>query len=135
MAFKILSVSPLGGSPLFLNMVGSVLLIVAAETSTAMRRALVSDWGVVLGRLSFPLYLVHLPLLCSIGAGVFLVALPSFGMDMAKIAASAVTIAAAFLFAYPLSVVNEWWIRRLNIVVTNLIAKERRQLAVPSSQS
>jgi peptidoglycan/LPS O-acetylase OafA/YrhL len=133
-AFKILSASPLGGSALFLNMVGSVLLIVAAETSTSMRRALASNWGVVLGRLSFPLYLVHVPVLCSLGCGVFLAVLPGSGMDAAKVIAGGVTIVAAFLFAFPLSVVNEWWIRRLNIVVSNLMRKDR-ELAVPSPHS
>jgi peptidoglycan/LPS O-acetylase OafA/YrhL len=65
-----------------------------------------------LGHLSFPLYLVHIPILCSLGCRIFLWA--PFGKDYARmdaiIATAAMSFFAAWLLAYP----NDAWLSFLN---------------------
>jgi peptidoglycan/LPS O-acetylase OafA/YrhL len=58
-------------TPLGWNMVGAVLIILAAMLSPWVRAALSVPAISFLGKISFPLYLVHVPILCSLSCGVF----------------------------------------------------------------
>ena len=51
---------------------GAILLLMAVETSPTVRRMLATKMPLFLGRISFPLYLLHVPLLMSVGCGTFL---------------------------------------------------------------
>jgi peptidoglycan/LPS O-acetylase OafA/YrhL len=59
------------GTPLCWNSVGAVLIILAAVLSPRVRAALSVPAISFLGKISFPLYLVHWPILCSLSCGVF----------------------------------------------------------------
>ena len=59
-----------------LNISGSILVVLGVAASPAWRAILDKPWLRGLGRLSFPIYLVHFPLLCSVGTGIFLVTQP-----------------------------------------------------------
>ena len=56
-----------------LHGIGAVLLLMAIEWHPGLRRGLAAPVPRWLGTISFPLYLVHLPLLLSVGCGSFLV--------------------------------------------------------------
>jgi peptidoglycan/LPS O-acetylase OafA/YrhL len=96
------------------NTLGAFLLIAGTEQSALLHRALSHRWGVFLGRLSFPLYLVHVPVICSAGVAVYLGMHPNPAARAPRLMACAVGAAAAFAAACPLMWANEWWIRQLN---------------------
>ncbi|MEJ0045722.1 MAG: acyltransferase family protein [Rhodospirillales bacterium] len=56
---------------------GAILLLLLVETWPALRGALSFRLPQFLGAISFPLYLLHVPLLLSVGCGVFLAAVGS----------------------------------------------------------
>ena len=103
--------------PSYVNVAGSVLLIFAAETSPSLHSFLSGRWAVFLGRISFPLYLVHVPILCSVGSAVLLRVSPRLGAPRGQLVAMAATMVASFVAAYPLTLLNEWWVSRLNGIV------------------
>ena len=94
-------------SLLHVQTVAAVLIIVGVETSTVMHRLLSHRWAAWLGAMSFPLYLVHIPILCSFGS------LAALATGRGVVGA-AVTIVLAFVAAVPLKAFNEWWVAWLN---------------------
>jgi peptidoglycan/LPS O-acetylase OafA/YrhL len=110
----------------YVNMVGAVLLLIAVEVCGPIHSALSSRLGVVLGKLSFPLYLVHIPVLCSVGAGVFLALAPRFPSPVGEIAGALATIAASIAFAVLLARLNQMWVVRLNRIAATLVSENMR---------
>lgn len=83
-----------------LHTVGAtIVLLVALEYGDRLRGPLAA-W---LGRLSFPIYLLHIPLLCSLGCASYLFVLPAVGHPIAGIIAIAITMAATFALSVPLA--------------------------------
>jgi len=107
----------------YVNVLGSVLLIVAAETSQSLHSWLSARWAVFLGRLSFPLYLVHVPVTCSVGSAVLIKVNPRLGAPNAELVAAAAAMVASFAIAYPLTVLNERWLVRLNKIVERVLPR------------
>jgi peptidoglycan/LPS O-acetylase OafA/YrhL len=89
---------------------GAVLLIASVEGAAGMRAALTGRVAAWLGEMSFPLYLVHIPVLCSLGCLTFL-ALPR---GLAGAGALASTVLGSFLLAAIFARFNEWWVKRVN---------------------
>jgi peptidoglycan/LPS O-acetylase OafA/YrhL len=58
--------------PAFWHGLGAVLLVYGLLASPALQKFFTHKICLFLGRISFPLYLVHVPILCSVGCGVFL---------------------------------------------------------------
>lgn len=105
-------VHTLGLSPYETATIGSALLILVATHPE--RSLLPTSLATTLGRLSFPIYLVQLPVICSIGAQTYLVCAAAAGANVAAAAAMATSIAASILFALPLATFNDWWVQRVN---------------------
>jgi len=80
----------------FWHAVGALLTLLAAESWAPLRRLLSQRLPRFLGRISFPLYLVHLPILMSFGCGMFLLYLEA-GLDFST--AAALSAAAFYLVA------------------------------------
>jgi peptidoglycan/LPS O-acetylase OafA/YrhL len=97
----------------------ATLLIAAAEGWNGMRRLLSRPWGRICGELSFPFYLVHVPILCSVGAYAFLV-------TRSAPAAIAATLAVSLIAATLLALFSRWWLARLNFAIGALLAHGRR---------
>jgi peptidoglycan/LPS O-acetylase OafA/YrhL len=123
-------ISRLHVPPPYVNMLGAALLLVASETSPRLRSLLSGRWGTMLGRLSFPLYLVHVPVLCSVGCAVFLAVAARYGAPRALVSGIAATAVASFAVAYPLTRVNEWWVAQLNRIVARAAPKQSSRAAV-----
>ena len=101
-------------------------LIAAVESWPGLQRGLSSRWGRICGELSFPFYLIHLPVLCSAGA----FALLATGSRATAIGATlAIAIGAAFLLA----LVNRWWLATLNLAVAALLTRRPAAAAVSPS--
>lgn len=92
--------------------IGSALLILVSARPGA--RLLPVPLSALLGRLSFPIYLVQLPVICSLGAQTLLLCKRTAGANVAAAAATAVSIAASILLAFPLAAFNDWWVKRVN---------------------
>ena len=103
----------------YLYSAAGVLLIVMAESWSGMRRLLSRPWGRACGELSFPFYLVHVPVLCSLGAYVF-VATRSAPLAIAA------TLVGALVAATALAGFSRWWLAKLNVAVGVLMANLQR---------
>jgi peptidoglycan/LPS O-acetylase OafA/YrhL len=62
-----------------------------------------------LGHLSFPIYLIHLPLICSLGASSYLLLRPQ-GNAIAATLATLLTILATILCSLPLAWIDDHWL-------------------------
>lgn len=111
------------------------LAILAVETSPKFRRYLSAPWASHLGRLSFPLYLVHIPVLCSVGC-LTLVSLDGLlPLAATRVTAAFVTLAAAFAVAVPLMHFNDWWVKWLNGLFDRVFnSYQDRRMATPYSK-
>ncbi|MBK1660526.1 acyltransferase family protein [Paracraurococcus ruber] len=96
----------------------AALLILALTGTERLRDALSGPWAAWLGRLSFPLYLVHVPVICSAGAWAWL-ALEGTGLAVAG--ALLATTLLSLLLALPLAGFDLWWTRRLEQVAARLL--------------
>jgi peptidoglycan/LPS O-acetylase OafA/YrhL len=99
-----------------LHIVGAAILIFVIETFPPIRNLLSGLLSRFLGELSFPIYLVHFLVICSLGSSIYI----RFGAISAAVAA----IACSTILSLPLIVFNKWWIKNVN-EVTILIMRER----------
>jgi peptidoglycan/LPS O-acetylase OafA/YrhL len=91
----------------------SALIFAAIETCEPVKRALSNRFMAFLGWLSFPLYLVHILVLCSLGCGVYLSLQPHNPLLASWIAACA-TFCVAIIAALPIGIFNAEWVSLLN---------------------
>ncbi len=88
---------------------GAVLAIITLLGNPALRQAFSKPWAVWLGLLSFPIYLVHGPIILSAGAMSFLKTLDQLGVAGSAVLAAAVSVALTLLCAAPLVWVDKAW--------------------------
>jgi peptidoglycan/LPS O-acetylase OafA/YrhL len=91
----------------YVQTAAAVLIITAVEISTVTRRVLSHRLSAWLGAMSFPLYLVHIPILCSFGSMAAL----ATGRGLWG---AVVTLVLSFVAAVPLMAFNQWWVAWLN---------------------
>jgi peptidoglycan/LPS O-acetylase OafA/YrhL len=103
----------------YLYAAAAALLIATAEGWTGLRRLLSRPWGRICGELSFPFYLVHVPILCSAGAYAYLA-------TRSAPAAIAATLVLALAVAWALALFSRWWLARLNAAVGAVTASLQR---------
>lgn len=94
------------------SVLASALLIAAITTAPQSRSRALSLISVWLGHFSFPIYLMQLPVLFSLGCYVYLQHGPA--------AATAATAVGTILVSIPLMLINMWWVDTLNRVVNRL---------------
>ncbi|MDE1173683.1 MAG: acyltransferase [Parvibaculaceae bacterium] len=123
-------VNVLGYAPLNVHIftAGAMMLIYAVDGSAFLRRHLTGRWAAILGRLSFPIYLLHVLVLCSAGAAVFVALQEQTGQPWAKIIAAATTLAGTLLVAAPLAWFDIKWTEYLNRFVRRHLAAAERQI-------
>lgn len=100
----------LGGTDkIYVHVLGAAMAIVAVDACPTLRTAFDGRWSAFLGWISFPIYLVHIPILCSLGSATFLTVLAMAGPKVASLSAAIVTVAASVAAAVPLAMVNDAW--------------------------
>jgi peptidoglycan/LPS O-acetylase OafA/YrhL len=98
------------------QVVGAAILISVIETFPPIRQSFSGKFSAFLGDLSFPIYLLHALVICSIGSWVYL----RFG----AVPAISSVFGFAILASLPLMIFNDWWIARVNSL-TELIFRKR----------
>ncbi|WP_027143684.1 acyltransferase [Mesorhizobium sp. WSM3626] len=109
--YRPFAVLEVGGLPenarlAYTAILGSVMLIYAVVTSQSPPSWLTGKAARFLGDLSFPLYLVHVPIICSLGSWVVLA-------SGSTALAAAAAILGSVLTALPLMTFNNWWVQAL----------------------
>jgi peptidoglycan/LPS O-acetylase OafA/YrhL len=92
----------------------AVALIFAVERCASLHSVLSHPWATAIGRLSFPIYLTHIPMLCSVGCAVFLVLHGVLPPPWPEIVACLATVVATLAVSVPLATFDAWWIRKVN---------------------
>ena len=91
---------------------GLAMLVLLGHERTA--RACSGRWALWAGRLSFPVYLPHVPLLLSVGALSFLALHAALGQVLATVLAALLSIGLAVAGAVPLFRVDQAWTKLVN---------------------
>src|SRR6185312_6404362 len=100
---------------------GALLLIAAVHCSPTLSSALGGRIGQILGKLSFPVYLMQTVAVAVLGSAILL-GVRSVGapLPLAVAAAMAGAFAGAVLLALPLMWLDQWWLRALNAATAAL---------------
>lgn len=93
--------------------VGALLLMLAIESSPGTKLKLSGPIGVFLGKLSFPVYLVHFLILASAGCAVWLMTINT-GPWVAFICAFLTTVVVSIVVALPVITFDRWWTSFVN---------------------
>jgi peptidoglycan/LPS O-acetylase OafA/YrhL len=89
-----------------------------------------SRTSALIGQLSFSIYLLHLPVICSVGAWMYLLLLPATGQLATAIITICCVVAVTFALALPLARVDQWWLLALQAAepqFRKLIGRFRRE--------
>jgi peptidoglycan/LPS O-acetylase OafA/YrhL len=113
---------PAGETAHFVWDVSAALIILLLLGNPFLRTLFSKNWAVWLGVLSFPIYLLHVPIMLSAGAASIVNASGPFGITGAVFLAAAVTLGLTLACALPLAWVDKAWtgvLRRVTIRSAN----------------
>ena len=109
-----------GMSYAYPQIVGAAILIAVIETFPPLRRLFSGSFCAFLGDLSFPVYLLHCLVICSIGSWIYI--------RLGAVPAIISVFAIAIPVSVPLMLFNDWWVARVNQVTQRLM---RPRLTAP----
>jgi peptidoglycan/LPS O-acetylase OafA/YrhL len=104
---------------------GACLLLAGVAASSSVQRWLSLSPFVFLGKISFPLYLLHLPVLYSAGAGLYCLLHASLGRVASSLIAATVTLAISLLLGWLGSLTLEPFAIWSGRVVANWLSESR----------
>jgi peptidoglycan/LPS O-acetylase OafA/YrhL len=108
---------------------GSVLLLILVLGLAQARTHLRGKIGAYLGVMSFPIYLTHFIIICSLSSWTYLAAKSTLGQGPALTAlVFVVTVIGTFISAVPLMFLDQWWLQFLR----NVERKASGQLSRPN---
>jgi peptidoglycan/LPS O-acetylase OafA/YrhL len=109
-----------------LHGIAAVAIVVLVLFCDPLRRRLAGPTAALLGRLSFPVYLVHLPILLGLVSPIHSNLAARFDNAVAAPAAFGLFVALTLIAAYPLALLDEWWVRKLRDMAWLVVARLRR---------
>jgi peptidoglycan/LPS O-acetylase OafA/YrhL len=101
-----------------IHALGATLLVVLVLSHQPTKRLLAGHVGGYLGRLSFPIYLVHPPILIGLIHPLHVMLVNKFGEGFAVPLCFVTAVMLTLLFAYPLLRLDEWWTDYLRRIVS-----------------
>jgi peptidoglycan/LPS O-acetylase OafA/YrhL len=111
---------PLVDAQAFWHVIGAAGVLFIVQTSAFWREMLEHRWCRFLGDISFPLYLIHVPVLCSAGAATYLFAIAhGCAATVAVFAAVFVTIVVSLTLAF----LATFLVERPSIVLSDYAAR------------
>jgi peptidoglycan/LPS O-acetylase OafA/YrhL len=117
------AVMPAGDTSHFVWDAGAVLLIAVLLGNPVLRRVFSKSWAVWLGLLSFPIYLLHGPIMLSAGAASFLGGVRTLGVAGSAVMAAGCSILLTLVCAVPLVWVDKAWTRVLGRATKMFVKK------------
>lgn len=116
-----------------IHTVGGVALIAAVMMTPAICRSLSNEMGRWLGRMSFPVYLMQIVVICSISSITYLNL--SWAAEQLRVVITlAVTLVATSIAALPLVLLEVWWVPFLNRIARIWMRNDSAQMkAGPSA--
>ncbi len=99
------------GAYLFQKILGAILICAGLAQSTSLRSLLGQPRAARWAQLSFPLYLVHWPILFGPSAALFLIAEPRLGIAFAQMLAIGFAVAASLLAAWAFAPIDRAAVR------------------------
>ncbi|WP_298215655.1 acyltransferase [Acidocella sp.] len=100
---------------------GAALIILVLLGNPAMRRWFSGGWAIWLGFLSFPIYVLHGPLMLSAGSSAFMQGVGVLGLPVAALLAAFCSLALTLLCAMPLAWMDRLWTRLLGALTRPLM--------------
>jgi len=108
------AIMPPGDTSHFIWDAGAVLMILLLLGNPFLRRIFSHSWAIWLGLLSFPIYLLHGPIMLSAGATIFNKTLPTLGQPASALTACLISIALTLACAIPLIWLDRAWTKFLS---------------------
>jgi peptidoglycan/LPS O-acetylase OafA/YrhL len=118
---------PPGETAHFIWDFSAVLIIMVLLGNPFLHHLFSKNWAKWLGRLSFPIYVLHVPIMLSAGALCIVIAAGPLGLSAAVWLASAVTLTLTLACALPLAWVDSAWTGALGRLAKVLTPRPRVQ--------
>ena len=106
----------------YMALAGSLVVITLTQTCEEFRRVLSNRAMGFVGELSFPLYLIHALVICSLGADVFI-------RSRSFAATAVVVVIASVMAAMPILWFNRRWVAGVNSLTEWMLATKRARVA------
>jgi peptidoglycan/LPS O-acetylase OafA/YrhL len=116
---------PAGDTSHFVWDASAALMILLLLGNPFLKRVFSKTWAVWLGLLSFPIYLLHGPIMLSAGASSFNGAMEVWGKTNSALMAATVSVVLTLVCAVPLVWVDKGWTRVLGWVTGPMLRKRR----------
>jgi peptidoglycan/LPS O-acetylase OafA/YrhL len=117
------AIMPPGDTSHFVWDAGAVLMILLLLGNPFLRRVFSHSWAIWLGLLSFPIYLLHGPIMLSAGAAAFNETVGPLGETGSVLVACAISVALTLVCAVPLIWIDKAWTRLLGQVTRPFLKK------------
>ncbi len=111
-----------------LHTLSGLLIILGLVGNERVARAFTARPLLLMGRLSFPVYVIHFPLLCSLGCGLFVLFRQSMSYEGSVVLVAAIYASAVLLTGGLLVRVDDAWGAWLNRLSSLLLAQAARRL-------
>jgi peptidoglycan/LPS O-acetylase OafA/YrhL len=118
-----------------LHGIAAVAILALVLFYDPVRRSLAGPTAALVGRLSFPIYLVHLPILLGLVSPIHSSLAARFDNTVAAPVAFVLLIVLTLAAAYPLAYLDQWWVRQLRDIAWLMITKLQRVIWRPGDET
>lgn len=136
-AYSWVSLLPARSAPFHevcMHTLGALAIIFATMANRTVFDRLSGSFFRFLGQLSFPLYLVHVLVICSLSSWVYLeMTARSFDATTTLLVVFGVTAAGSVIASLPLSRFDDWWVSRVNAVARTVVGEAPKRPTVAAT--